>query len=53
VVIKPPRPDDPVRRKPNIELAKKVLGWEPHTALRPGLEKSIKHFREVLGIPAK
>ena len=44
VVIKPPRPDDPIRRKPNIELAKKVLGWQPHTELRPGLEKTIKHF---------
>jgi UDP-glucuronate decarboxylase len=53
VVIKPPRPDDPIRRKPNIELAKKVLGWEPRTALRPGLEKTIAHFREVLGIPRK
>jgi UDP-glucuronate decarboxylase len=53
VVIKNPRADDPVRRKPNIELAKKVLGWEPHIALRPGLEKTIAHFREVLGIPQK
>src|SRR5258708_34196862 len=51
VVIKNPRADDPVRRKPNIELAKKVLGWEPHISLRPGLEKTIAHFREVLGIP--
>jgi UDP-glucuronate decarboxylase len=53
VVIKNPRADDPVRRKPNIELAKKVLGWEPRIALRPGLEKTIVHFREVLGIPRK
>jgi UDP-glucuronate decarboxylase len=53
VVVKGPRADDPVRRKPNIELAKKVLGWEPHIALRPGLEKTIVHFREVLGIPQK
>ena len=53
VVIKNPRADDPVRRKPNIDLAKKVLGWEPHISLRPGLEKTIVHFREVLGIPQK
>jgi UDP-glucuronate decarboxylase len=53
VVIKPPRPDDPVRRKPNIDLAKKVLGWQPHIALRSGLEKTIQHFREELGIPLK
>jgi dTDP-glucose 4,6-dehydratase len=48
VVVRPPRPDDPVRRKPNIDLARKVLGWEPKTPLRGGLEKSIQHFREVL-----
>ncbi len=39
VVIKGPRADDPVRRKPNIDLAKKVLGWEPHVALRPASKK--------------
>ena len=50
VIVKPPRPDDPVRRKPNIDLARKVLGWEPKTPLRPGPEKSIQHFREVLGL---
>ena len=50
VIVKPPRPDDPVRRKPNIDLARTVLGWEPKTALRPGLEKSIQHFKEVLGL---
>jgi len=53
VVFKPRRADDPVRRKPDIELAKKLLGWQPHTALRPGLEKTIHHFREVLGLPRK
>jgi UDP-glucuronate decarboxylase len=53
VVIKPPRPDDPIRRKPNIELAKKVLGWQPRTALLPGLQKTINHFRDVLGIAQK
>jgi UDP-glucuronate decarboxylase len=49
VIVKPPRPDDPVRRKPNIDLARKVLGWEPKIPLRAGLEKSIQHFREELG----
>jgi UDP-glucuronate decarboxylase len=48
VVLKPARPDDPVRRRPNIELAKNKLGWQPTTPLRAGLEKTIAHFREVL-----
>ena len=50
MVLKPARPDDPARRKPNIELAKRILGWQPTTPLRAGLKKSIDHFREELGI---
>ncbi len=50
VVIKPARPDDPVRRRPNIELAKKVLGWQPTTPLTVGLKRSLDHFRDQLGI---
>ncbi len=51
VVLKPARPDDPVRRRPNIDLANKVLGgWQPSTPLRAGLEKTITNFREELGL---
>jgi UDP-glucuronate decarboxylase len=50
VVIKPARPDDPVRRRPNIELAKRILGWQPSTPLMVGLQKSLDHFRDELGI---
>jgi UDP-glucuronate decarboxylase len=50
VVIKPARPDDPVRRKPNIELAKKILGWQPTTPLAAGLKKSLDHFRDELAL---
>jgi UDP-glucuronate decarboxylase len=37
--------DDPKQRKPDIELAKKVLNWEPKTNLTKGLEKTIEYFR--------
>ena len=30
--------DDPIRRKPNISLAKKVLDWEPNFNLEDGLK---------------
>jgi UDP-glucuronate decarboxylase len=50
IVRKEARPDDPVRRRPNISLAKQRLGWEPTIALRAGLERTIEHFRDVLGI---
>ncbi|MBM4236898.1 MAG: SDR family oxidoreductase [Euryarchaeota archaeon] len=41
--------DDPVRRKPDITLARKVLGWEPVVGLDEGLERTIEHFRRTIG----
>jgi UDP-glucuronate decarboxylase len=46
----PPRPDDPVRRKPDISLARKQLKWEATTPLRAGLKATIEHFRSELGL---
>lgn len=37
--------DDPVQRKPNIELAKKELKWVPKTSLELGLKKTIEYFK--------
>ncbi len=31
--------DDPKKRKPDIQKAKALLGWEPHTSLEDGLKK--------------
>jgi dTDP-glucose 4,6-dehydratase len=33
--------DDPKQRRPDISLAKEVLGWEPVVALREGLRRTI------------
>ncbi len=40
--------DDPVRRCPDITLAKEKLAWSPTIALREGLEKTIGYFRKNL-----
>ena len=40
--------DDPVRRRPDISLAKKVLGWEPKISLEQGLQRTILYFKETL-----
>ena len=48
----PAPPDDPVRRRPDITLARSKLGWEPRTPLRQGLAMTIDHFRRELGLPA-
>ena len=40
--------DDPTRRKPNIDLAKDKLGWQPNIPLEKGLRQTIEYFRNKL-----
>jgi UDP-glucuronate decarboxylase len=42
--------DDPRRRKPDISLARKALGWNPGTELEAGLERTINYFKSNLGL---
>lgn len=44
----PAAEDDPLRRRPNIALAKSTLDWEPKTSLREGLLKTIAYFDAYL-----
>lgn len=44
IVFKPLPSDDPLRRKPAIEKAKKELNWEPKINLETGLIKTITYF---------
>lgn len=54
IVFKPLPQDDPVRRRPDISLAKEKLGWKPKTKLRQGLIKTIDYFHKLLvQIPEK
>jgi UDP-glucuronate decarboxylase len=48
LVFRPLPDDDPVRRCPDISLAKHRLGWEPRTTLVDGLTKTIAYFDELL-----
>jgi UDP-glucuronate decarboxylase len=45
----PAQEDDPLRRRPNIELAKSVIKWEPQISLQEGLVKTIAYFDTFLG----
>ena len=49
IVYKPLPKDDPTRRRPDISLAKKTLGWEPKVPLEEGLRNTIAYFRKELG----
>ena len=47
IVYRPPILDDPTVRRPRIELAKRILHWEPTVELRDGLRKTIEwHIRQ-------
>ena len=45
IVYKPLPPDDPKQRKPDITLAKKLLGWEPKVGREEGLKRTLDYFR--------
>ena len=47
LVYKPLPEDDPKKRKPDITLAKALLGWEPKILLDEGLAKTIAYFKTV------
>jgi UDP-glucuronate decarboxylase len=47
VVGRPLPEDDPSRRRPDITLAKRSLGWEPRISLDDGLKRTIDWFRTI------
>ena len=40
--------DDPVRRQPDISLAKEKLNWQPKVGLDEGLKKTIEYFKKLV-----
>ena len=48
IQVRQERSDDPVRRRPDISLAREKLGWEPSVDLEEGLGKTIEYFERVL-----
>ena len=47
IVYKPLPNDDPVKRKPDITLAKEKLKWEPKISIDDGLDKTIEYFGKI------
>lgn len=48
IVFEPLPQDDPMQRRPVIDLAKKELPWEPTVNLEEGLKKTIAYFDDLL-----
>tara|TARA_B100000212_G_C27383841_1_gene538260 strand:- start:4842 stop:5774 length:933 start_codon:yes stop_codon:yes gene_type:complete len=42
----PAKEDEPMLRKPNIQLAKTLLNWEPNINIDEGLNKTINFFKD-------
>lgn len=40
--------DDPVKRKPDITLARDRLEWEPKITLEDGLKKAVEYFKGIV-----
>ena len=47
IIFKQLPEDDPKQRKPNIERARKILGWQPKVTLSNGLLRTIEYCREA------
>ncbi|MDR1859665.1 MAG: SDR family oxidoreductase [Bacteroidales bacterium] len=51
LTFRPLPDDDPVRRNPDVSLAKQILnGWEPTTPIEEGLNKTITYFKQLFNI---
>lgn len=48
ILFKPLPQDDPLQRKPDIELAKERLGWQPEVGLADGLRLTIDYFKDLI-----
>ena len=48
IIFKELPKDDPVKRQPDISLAKEKLNWQPNYKLEEGLKKTIEYFDNYL-----
>ena len=48
IVFKPLPTDDPTQRRPDIELARQKLGWQPVIELEEGLQRTIEYFKSFV-----
>ena len=47
VIYKDLPSDDPIKRKPDITKAKRILNWEPTVDLEEGIIKTINYFKSI------
>ena len=47
IVNKPLPVDDPMQRKPDIDKAKDLLGWQPKISRSEGLKRTLEYFKNL------
>ena len=50
LVFMPLPADDPMQRKPDTGLARKMLDWQPTISLDEGLERTVDYFKRTLDL---
>lgn len=48
IIHMPQTSDDPCKRRPDITVAKREIGWSPNVTVDEGLDKTILYFRREL-----
>jgi dTDP-glucose 4,6-dehydratase len=48
ITFRPLPPGDPLRRRPDLSKARRLLGWKAHVSLEEGLQRTLDHFRSIL-----
>jgi UDP-glucuronate decarboxylase len=48
IVYKDLPQDDPIKRKPDISLAKKELNWEPVISVDEGIGRTMEYFKKII-----
>lgn len=48
IIYEPLPQDDPIRRRPDITIAKNELKWNPTIELESGLKRTISYFERIL-----
>ena len=47
ILYKPLPKDDPLKRRPDISLAKKILNWHPIVQRNEGLHRTLEYFKKL------